>query len=52
MPGGLLLQTLAAHPYAGCARALGRLCEVRAVPHLVQCLYDEVAREAAMLAQI
>jgi HEAT repeat protein len=44
----LLLEALRRHPYAGCARALGCLRDPRAVPRLVECLYDDVAREAAV----
>jgi HEAT repeat protein len=42
-----LLAALRLRPYAECAAALGRLGEVRAVPLLVECLYDDFAREAA-----
>jgi HEAT repeat protein len=42
-----LLAILRARPLAGCARALGRLHDPRALPLLARCLLDDFAREAA-----
>jgi HEAT repeat protein len=44
----LLLRALALRPYAAVARALGRIGDARAVPLLVECLYDGSARTAAV----
>lgn len=46
----LLLRALAVRPYAAVARALGRIEDARAVPLLVECLYDGSARTAAVEA--
>ncbi len=45
-----LLAALAARPRGEVARALGRLHEERAIPMLIACLDDDLAREGAMEA--
>lgn len=45
-----LLEALQTCPYPACARALGRLRDARAIPLLVECLYDDAARVAAVEA--
>ena len=45
-----LLEALHRRPYPGCARSLGRLRESRAIPLLIECLNDDVARPAAVEA--
>ncbi len=49
-PGAIeaLLDALRVRPYSHCASALGRLIDPRAVPRLIDCLYDDVARAAAV----
>jgi HEAT repeat protein len=42
-----LLDALEAHPYPGCITALAALKEPRAIPRVVECLYDDFARSAA-----
>jgi len=45
-----LLEALITRCYPQCARALGRLGEPRAIPLLIECLYDDAARSAAVEA--
>ncbi|NOZ78626.1 MAG: hypothetical protein GXP48_05500, partial [Acidobacteria bacterium] len=47
---GALLAALAARPRGEVARALGQLHEERAIPMLIACLDDDLAREGAMEA--
>ncbi len=46
----LLLEALRTRLYPQCALALGRMGERRAIPLLIECLYDDVARSAGALA--
>ncbi len=45
-----LLEAFGTRLYSHCASALGRLREPRALPRLIQCLFDDVARPAAVAA--
>lgn len=45
-----LLGALALRPFAEVARALGQIGDARAIPLIVECLYDDSARAAAMEA--
>jgi HEAT repeat protein len=45
-----LLDALRARPYPSCARALGEMGDSRAIPLLIECLHEDPARAAAMVA--
>jgi HEAT repeat protein len=45
-----LLAALSRRAYPACARALGRLQELRAIPLLIDCLQEDTARAAAVAA--
>jgi HEAT repeat protein len=45
-----LLEAISRRPYANCARALGVRGEPRAIPLLVNCLYEDTVRLAALEA--
>ncbi len=45
-----LLEAFGVRLYSHCASALGRLREPRALPRLIECLFDDVARPAAVAA--
>jgi len=45
-----LLEALRTRPYPACARALGRIGDPCAMPLLVECIYDDCARQAALEA--